>query len=377
MKAKFLTFVLFFFTLCSFAHWQGTVCTKCGKPKSACICNPMPQTPVPKCSICGKAKCPQKGKHTVCPTCKKYDFQCKYNFNHPCKQCGRTSCSTKDKHKVCPTCKKYDFQCEYNLSHPCSQCGKEDCKTKNKHEKCPTCGEYDFKCSYKFNHPCSQCGSKDCKKKDKHEKCTTCGEYDFNCRFNCQHPEYVDLGLSVKWATYNVGATRPEEYGDYFAWGETKPKITYNWENYKWYAGIRDKVNKYCIDSLYGQVDNKNSLDLEDDAAFVNWGTPWRMPTRAEQDELRNNCLWMWTTQNDIMGYKVTSKINGNSIFLPASGYRYDNSPSEVGYCGNYRSSSLSTQMSCYADCIKFNDSSFDWSYSMRFAGHSVRAVCQ
>ena len=124
--------------------------------------------------------------------------------------------------------------------------------------------------------------------------------------------EYVDLGLSVKWATCNVGAVSPEDYGDYFAWGETEPKDFYAWSTYKWCNGSYDTLTKYCTDSKYGTVDNKTVLDLEDDAAHVNWGGDWRMPTKAEQDELYNNCTWEWTTQNGVNGYKVTSKINGN-----------------------------------------------------------------
>ena len=133
--------------------------------------------------------------------------------------------------------------------------------------------------------------------------------------------EYVDLGLpsGLKWATCNVGATAPEEYGDYFAWGETETKATYDLSNYKWCNGTYESMTKYCTNSEYGIVDNKTTLELSDDAARVNWGGSWRMPTKAEQDELRNtdNCTWEWTTQNGVNGYKVTSKKNGNSIFLP------------------------------------------------------------
>ena len=155
--------------------------------------------------------------------------------------------------------------------------------------------------------------------------------------------EYVDLGLSVKWATCNVGATKPEEYGDYFAWGETQPKSNYDWSTYKYCNGSYKTLTKYNNSSSYGTVDNKTTLDLSDDAARANWGGSWRMPTRAEQDELRNNCTWTWTTQNGVNGYKVTSKSNGNSIFLPAAGYRDDSSLNNAGSTGYYWSSSLYT----------------------------------
>ena len=130
--------------------------------------------------------------------------------------------------------------------------------------------------------------------------------------------EAVDLGLpsGIKWATCNVGATKPEEFGGYYAWGETEEKDDYSWGTYKWCNGSSTTMTKYCIDSSYGTVDNKTVLDLEDDVAHVKWGGSWRMPTRAEQEELRNNCTWTWTTQNAVNGYKVTSKTNGNSIFL-------------------------------------------------------------
>ena len=160
-------------------------------------------------------------------------------------------------------------------------------------------------------------------------------------------PEYVDLGLSVKWATFNLGAGKPEDYGDYFAWGEIEPKDYFDWSTYKWCNGSDNTLTKYNTSSSFGTVDNKTMLELADDAAYVNWGDGWRMPTTAEQDELFNNCTWKWTTQNGVNGYKVTSKSNGNSIFLPAAGYYDAASESSVllylGSDGFYWSSSLCT----------------------------------
>ena len=160
-------------------------------------------------------------------------------------------------------------------------------------------------------------------------------------------PEYVDLGLSVKWATFNLGAGKPEDYGDYFAWGEIEPKDYFYWSTYKWCNGSDNTLTKYNTSSSFGTVDNKTMLELADDAAYVNWGDGWRMPTTAEQDELFNNCTWKWTTQNGVNGYKVTSKSNGNSIFLPAAGYYDAASESSVllylGSAGFYWSSSLCT----------------------------------
>ena len=187
---------------------------------------------------------------------------------------------------------------------------------------------------------------------------------------------YVDLGLSVKWATCNVGADSPEDYGDYFAWGETSPKSTYNWSTYKWCRGDYDNLTKYCTSSSYGQVDNKKQLDLSDDAARAIWGGSWRMPTHNELTELRENCSWTWTTQNGVKGYKVTSKTNGNSIFLPAAGCRYVSSLFRAGSDGYYWSSSLYADNPGGARYVNFVSSSVDWGSSNRFSGQSVRPVC-
>lgn len=153
--------------------------------------------------------------------------------------------------------------------------------------------------------------------------------------------EYVNLGLSVKWATCNVGASSPEEYGDYFAWGEIEPKEVYDWSTYKY--GPYDSLTKYNTDSSYGTVDNKTTLDLSDDAARANWGGNWRMPTDTEILELIDNCTWTWTTQNGVYGCKVTSYKNGKSIFLPATGWRIDSGLHDAGSYGHYWSSSLCT----------------------------------
>ena len=197
---------------------------------------------------------------------------------------------------------------------------------------------------------------------------------------NTGNHEYVDLGLSVKWATCNVGASKPEEYGDYFAWGETQPKETYDWSTYKWCNGSYDTQTKYCTDSYYGIVDNKTQLELSDDAARANWGGSWRMPTHEEQEELRTQCTWTWTTQNGVYGYKVTSKKSGytnKSIFLPAAGYRLDSSLSDAGSYGYYWSSSLYPDYPDSAYVLRFYSDFVDWLISSRFYGQSVRPVCQ
>ncbi len=193
--------------------------------------------------------------------------------------------------------------------------------------------------------------------------------------------KYVDLGLpsGIKWATCNVGANTPEEYGDYFAWGETEPKEDYSWSTYKYCNGSYKTLTKYCTDSDYGKVDNKRTLDLEDDAAHVNWGGSWRMPTEEEIDELidENNCTWTWTERRGVKGYKVTSKKNGNSIFLPAAGYRDNDGLYDAGDYGYCWSSSLFASNSSGAYYLYFYSSNVYWSFHNRFFGCSVRPVCE
>ena len=190
--------------------------------------------------------------------------------------------------------------------------------------------------------------------------------------------EYVDLGLpsGLKWATCNVGANNPWEYGGYYAWGETEEKSNYSWSTYKWCNGSYDSLTKYCTSSSYGTVDNKTVLDPEDDVAHVKWGGSWRMPTKAELDELRNNCTWNWTTLNGVNGYTVTGP-NGNSIFLPAAGYRYGTEVNSRGSYGYYWSSSLLSDHSYGAHLLGFSSGYHDWSYGGRCNGLSVRPVSE
>ena len=190
--------------------------------------------------------------------------------------------------------------------------------------------------------------------------------------------EYVDLGLSVKWATCNVGASSPEKYGDFFAWGETEPKEQYYWSTYKHYNDSSSTLTKY---NSFGTVaDNKTQLELSDDAARANWGGSWRMPTYAELTELREQCTWTWTTQNGVKGYKVTSKSNGNSIFLPAAGSRDGSSLGYPGSFGNYWLSSLDTlytDNSNKAYHLYFNSGFVGCGSDSRYLGLSVRPVWQ
>lgn len=157
--------------------------------------------------------------------------------------------------------------------------------------------------------------------------------------------EYVNLGLpsGTLWATCNVGASAPEEYGKYFAWGETESKGYYEYSTYKWCQGSSTTLTKYCYNSNYGYngyTDNKLELDTEDDAAYVNWGPTWRMPSKEQIIELQMKCSWKWTNQNGVNGMLVTGP-NGASIFLPSGGSRLGSTLYHAGMVGGFWSRSL------------------------------------
>ena len=172
--------------------------------------------------------------------------------------------------------------------------------------------------------------------------------------------EWVDLGLSVKWATCNVGASSPSAYGNYYAWGETRTKSTYTEEN--------------C------QTDNKSMGDIAGnpnyDAARANWGSSWRLPTKAEFQELLNNCTWTWTSQGGHNGYKVTGK-NGNSIFLPAAGWRGGSSLNVAGERGDYWSSTPDESDSQLAYHLYFDSGDRFVGWGCRYSGFTVRPVSE
>ena len=179
--------------------------------------------------------------------------------------------------------------------------------------------------------------------------------------------EYVDLGLSVKWATCNVGATSPEQAGLYFAWGET---TGYTAEQVK--NGVR-KFNE----ASYTKPSVSGNLTLEQDAAHVNLGGNWRMPTEAEWRELIDNCDIAWTDDYNgtgIEGCTFTSKVNGKSVFFPAAGYCFNSSVDEVGSGGNYWSASMKSAWAWYFNFASGNQVMKD---NFRYYGYSVRGVCE
>ena len=192
---------------------------------------------------------------------------------------------------------------------------------------------------------------------------------------------YVDLGLPSRllWATCNVGANAPEEYGDYFAWGETQTRTTsYEVVNYKYCKGSDVTLTKYCNVAMYGYngfTDKLTTLQLSDDAARANWGGDWRMPTSEEWQELYNNTAVTWTQQGGVNGRLFTAS-NGNSLFLPAAGYRWRDELRDAGSNGRYWSKSLYTSgspMHAWYFAVKSGDYKMD--ISGRYAGLSVRAV--
>lgn len=204
---------------------------------------------------------------------------------------------------------------------------------------------------------------------------------------------FTDLGLSVKWATFNLGATNADKYGLYYQWGDTKGYERlfragkyFNLKNkdgksfYKWYDATKNVLSKYNTKDVDGTVDGKLQIEADDDAAVAALGGTWRIPTAAEWEELLDpsNCTWTWGNDGRCSGFYVKSKKNGNSIFLPLPGYRENDDPvvglEEFGY---YWSSTLVPEDSW---CVKSMIISKDW-YGMeadyRYYGQSIRPVCK
>ena len=207
--------------------------------------------------------------------------------------------------------------------------------------------------------------------------------------------EAVDLGIEMTredgttyklyWAKSNLSknglCANPEDYGDYFSWGETSAKDDYSWSTYQFGKSSSGPFSKYNTSSSYGKVDNKTVLDPEDDVAYVKLNGQWRMPTDAEWNALMNECDWTWTTQNGVNGRLVKSKTNGNSIFLPAAGRRYDTNLGYAGSYGSYWSSSLCTDGTDGTDGpngawgVYFYSEGVGRSYYYRYSGQSIRPV--
>lgn len=216
------------------------------------------------------------------------------------------------------------------------------------------------------------------------------GGYTSSCKVIVGQPykgtlnghEWVDLGLpsGLKWATCNVGASSPEEYGGYFAWGEVSQSTYYYWTTYKFYTGGDSSDNvtlsKYNSFSGHGTIDNKTTLEISDDVAQVLWDGTWRLPTESEWIELKDNCVWIWTKLSGKNGFKVTINFTGNSIFLLAAGSWYGSTNDDVGSHGVYWSSSLHTKPGS-AGVLLFSSEDYQSGGSPRFKGNSVRPVTE
>ena len=194
-------------------------------------------------------------------------------------------------------------------------------------------------------------------------------------------PKAVDLGLpsGIKWASFNLGASKPEEYGDYYAWGETEPKNDYYWDTYIYWNEDKGQLTKYNTDSFWGTIDSKTVLELTDDAAHVKLGGKWRMPTPNDWSDLRQYCTYTWTTLNGVYGEMFVSNIPGYTdkwIFLPAAGVIGEHTNlSNAGIQGSYWASSINASFPIYARDVTFNSNIFNGTTAYRYAGEPIRPV--
>lgn len=187
--------------------------------------------------------------------------------------------------------------------------------------------------------------------------------------------EYVDMGLSVMWATCNLGATKSTGYGRYFAWAETTVKGNYDWSSLKYCSDSDgEKFTKYVNDPAMGTVDDKMRLEESDDAARVLWGGEWRIPTQDEVQELIDSCKWQWVTNDGYMGYTVTA-TNGHTIYLPASGYMEDSFQMDRNLTGAYSTSDADPDPCSYVFCLNIDREDHSIHSFLRSNGFTIRPV--
>ena len=190
--------------------------------------------------------------------------------------------------------------------------------------------------------------------------------------------EFVDLGLpsGVKWATRNLGAKSPEDFGDYYAWGEISPKHNYSWSNYKYRVNEGNAISKYCNSSIMSYADHKTRLEESDDAAHEIWKERWHIPTKENFEELIANCICKWDRLKGVQGYTLISKLNGNSVFFPAAGYWDKDGPFGEYESGSYWSSSVAEGNRPYdAWQLFFMDTSLHLNHDYRHRGLSIRPI--
>ena len=255
------------------------------------------------CSISIFAQVPVEPPRT-CTVCKETKAASEFSGDSKtCKACVKKKSET----RICSSCKKTKALNAFSgNSKVCKECATPKSRT------CSVCHQSKPVANFSRNsNECEECKQIRIAREEEDRK------------------SYTDLGLpsGTLWANRNVGASSPEDYGDYFAWGETQGyksgKRDFSWKTYKWCNGDYDKLTKYCVKSKHGNngfTDNKTELDIEDDAAYVNWGEKWRMPSYKQLDELEKECTWTETTYNGTKGYSIKGP-NGNSIFLPFAGY--------------------------------------------------------
>ncbi|MCQ2245849.1 MAG: hypothetical protein MJZ69_03555 [Bacteroidaceae bacterium] len=240
-------------------------------------------------------------------------------------------------------------------------------------KKCATCGKPIASCQYKGRHPKSAENKPATNKPATNKTAANKPNKPLALKpvsGNINGHDWVDLGLSVKWATCNVGANSPEDYGGYYAWGETSTKSIYSWSNC--FDCLDDNGNSWSIYKKGGKTELEPNGGH--DTARQNWGGTWRMPTLEELDELNDKCTWKWTTKGGHNGYVVTGP-NGNSIFLPAAGFLYETKSAYVGGYGFYWSSTLDYGNSLAGRRLGFYASVHDIKSLDRRHGLSVRPV--
>ena len=204
----------------------------------------------------------------------------------------------------------------------------------------------------------------------------------------------VDLGLSIKWASCNLGASKPQEYGDYYAWAEIEPYYSsldpltwkekkpdgYAWTSYSWAGETSPLMKKYCPSNttIYwgkeGEPDNKGIIDPEDDAATVKLGSAWRIPTEDEWKELMDKCKWTWTALEGVDGFVIAAE-NGNSIFLPAAGTFNACERFDAGSLCGYWSSTLNKSLPDTAIILNMHQGYGFTASSLRYNGYPIRPV--
>jgi len=297
-----------------------------------------------------------------CHVCQSFKKATEFSGNSfTCKACAQKKPET----RTCSSCKKTKALNAFSGSSKiCKECAKPKLKS------CSVCQQN--KPVVEFSRSSNEC--KECE--------------DLRIIIEENKNDYVDLGLpsGTLWATRNIGANSPKEFGDHFAWGETKGyksgKTEFTWSTYKWSKGDKNKLTKYCDKTHFGNngfTDNKTELDLEDDAAYVNWGSNWRIPSLEQQNELREKCTWKWVTYKGTSGYVVKGS-NGKSIFFPAAGL-YEELALNEANSGWYWSRTLYTSNPGYPDHpeyarrLHFSNNIINGTFVSRYVGLTIRPV--